>query len=237
MKQSTILVVEDDAAVRRGLVDALEFAGYRVESCVDGTAARELLTTGTWDLVLLDVMLPGVDGFTLLEELRRVRKELPVIMVTARGTESDRVNGLTGGADDYVVKPFSARELIARVEAVLRRSPDRPVSATSLACPGRTIHLSRREVQFGDGSTRPLSEKEVAILSCLADCSGRPVTRDELLKEVWGLDPRGLETRTVDMHIARLRDKLSESSEDSAIIMTVRSKGYMLAQSVVLEHG
>jgi len=167
-----------------------------------------------------------MDGFTLLEEIRRSRPALPVIMVTARGAESDRVRGLQGGADDYVVKPFSARELIARCEAVLRRSAERPTTVGTIEIDGRTIDLERREVTFPDGRTREISGKEAELLQYLAGCRGRTVSRNELLQRVWGLDPRGVTTRTIDMHVARLRDKLEGGTE---LIRTVRGKGYMLA--------
>ena len=127
MSRRTVLVVEDDAAIRRGLVDSLEFAGYETHVCCDGHEARRALLGLECDLVLLDVMLPGPDGFELLSEVRDSRPTLPVILVTARGAEEDRVRGLREGADDYVVKPFSSTELLARVEAVLRRSPERPL--------------------------------------------------------------------------------------------------------------
>ncbi|MEE8458592.1 MAG: response regulator, partial [Phycisphaerales bacterium] len=125
MNRSTVLVVEDDTAIRRGLVDALTYAGYGVLDCDNGREAIEVALESTVDLVLLDVMLPQVDGFVVLQELRRAMPTLPIIMVTARGAEDDRLRGLGDGADDYVVKPFSAKELLARVEAVLRRSPQR----------------------------------------------------------------------------------------------------------------
>jgi DNA-binding response OmpR family regulator len=232
MRDCTILVVEDDASIRRGLVDALQYAGYSVLQCGDGSAAAKMVIEAALDLVLLDVMLPGRDGFSILEELRRARPTLPVIMVTARGGETDRVRGLTNGADDYVVKPFSALELLARVEAVLRRSPERPADVHTLRMNGCVIDLDRREIRrHADAQVVSLSEREAAILRYLAGNRARAVDRDELLHRVWGLDPRGLETRTVDMHIARLREKLG----DAQTIQTVRGKGYMLGEGVTAE--
>jgi DNA-binding response OmpR family regulator len=230
-----VLVVEDDAAIRRGLVDALSFAGYGVLECDNGRTALELAIESPIDLVLLDVMLPGMDGFEALSGLRRSQPTLPIIMVTARGAEADRVRGLTDGADDYVVKPFSARELLARVDAVLRRSPQRASDVRALRAGGRTIDLERREVRSPDGETRPLTDREVAILRYLAVSRERAVDRKELLHHVWGLNPKGIQTRTVDMHIARLRDKLEEDPADPRIICTVRGKGYMLDGSVEAE--
>ena len=235
MSRPVILVVEDDAAIRRGLVDSLEFAGYDVHECEDGHAARRVLLGAELDLVLLDVILPGVDGFALLEELRAGRPTLPVIMVTARGAEEDRVRGLRNGADDYVVKPFSSSELLARVEAVLRRSAERPRDVRSLRAGDRTIDLERQEISGPGGETRLLSERETEILRYLASCRGRAVAREELLMRVWGIDPRGVETRTVDMHVARLREKLDDPADGARIVVTVRAKGYMLGESVQVD--
>jgi DNA-binding response OmpR family regulator len=231
----TILVVEDDAAIRRGLVDALRHAGYAVLECAAGDEAASLAIESPVDLVLLDVMLPRTNGFEVLAELRRAHPTLPVIMVTARGAEPDRVRGLTTGADDYVVKPFSIRELLARVEAVLRRSPGRPSDVRALRADGCKVDLARREIARADGSLVQLTEREVGILRYLAACRGRAVDRDELLQHVWGLNPRGLRTRTVDMHIARLREKVEPDPASPRIIMTVRGKGYILASDVGVE--
>ena len=234
MSRVTVLVVEDDAAIRRGLVDALRYAGYGVVGCDNGRTALDLAIESPIDLVLLDVMLPHVDGFRVLETLRQSQPTLPVIMVTARGAEEDRVRGLSDGADDYVVKPFSAKELLARVDAVLRRSPQRASDVGELRRGGLSIDLDRREVTSADGECRPLTEREVAILRYLAAHRDRAVDRRELLRHVWGLNPKGIRTRTVDMHIARLREKLDNGSAD-AFIRTVRGKGYMLADQVEVE--
>ncbi len=229
MSRGVVLVVEDDPAIRRGLVDSLSFAGYSVLERPDGETGLETALSAEIDLVLLDVLMPKMDGFEVLSMIRRARPTLPVIMVTARGAESDCVHGLETGADDYVVKPFSAKELLARVDAVLRRSAERPTTVGTLDVAGRSINLERREIVLGDGSTRLLSEKEAELLAYLAGSPGRVVTREELLRSVWGLDPRGLSTRTVDMHVARLREKLDDDPSDAKVIVTVRSKGYMLA--------
>lgn len=233
MSHPTVLVIEDDTAIRRGLVDALQYAGYAVLEAADGRSGAALAIEATIDLVLLDVMLPGRDGFSILDDLRRARPTLPVIMVTARGGEEDRVRGLVSGADDYVIKPFSARELLARVEAVLRRSPERPSDVRSLRLGNTIVRLDRGEIVEGGAARATLSQRECGILRYLAANAGRAIARNELLHRVWGIDPRGVETRTVDMHVARLRDKLAVSAGDEdEFIQTVRGKGYMLASAV-----
>ena len=232
MPRCSILVVEDDVAIRRGLVDALNFAGHSVIECGDGKSAVELALESTIDLVLLDVMLPKMDGFEVLKHLREAHPTLAVIMVTARGAEQDTIRGLKEGADDYVIKPFSAKELLARVDAVIRRSPERPSDVLALKADAITIDLQRQEVTMADELKHTLSEREAAILRYLAANRGRAIDRDELLHRVWGLNPKGIQTRTVDMHIARLREKLMLQQSDRDIIITVRSKGYMLADFV-----
>ena len=234
-RKPVVMVVEDDPGIRRGLTDSLRFGGYEVIELADGTAARERIPTAELDLVLLDVVLPGVDGFALLDDVRRARPGLPVILVTARGAEEDRVRGLRSGADDYVVKPFSSTELLARVEAVLRRSPERRRGARRLLLDGASIDLERREVVLEDGDVRELSERDVEVLRYLAGARGRAVSREELLRRVWRLDPRGLETRTVDMQVARLREKLGEPSSAPRILLTARGAGYKLGEGVEVE--
>ncbi len=225
----TVLTIEDDGAVRRGIVDSLRFAGYSPLEAADGRAGLDLAVRAAPDLVLLDVLLPGLDGFRVLEELRKAHPALPVIMLTARGAEEDRVRGLRRGADDYVVKPFSTSELLARVEAVLRRSAERPAALATLVIAGRSIDFERREARLPDGGVAQLTEREASLLEYLARNRGRAVAREELLRCVWGLDPRGVQTRTVDMHVARLREQLHDDPEAPQVLVTVRGKGYMLA--------
>ncbi len=227
MKRYRILVVEDDPAIRRGLVDALSMASYEAIEAADGEAGLKQALTQPVDLILLDLMLPGKDGLEVLREVRVARAGLPVVIITARGLEADRVKGLQLGADDYVVKPFSVRELLARVEAVLRRSPERPVEVGELKIPGGTADLERSEIRFDDGRTASLSEREMELLRYLASHPDRPVSRDEILLRVWGMDPKGIETRTVDVHIGRLREKLGDDPASPAILKTVRGKGYL----------
>jgi DNA-binding response OmpR family regulator len=224
-----ILVVEDDAAIRRGLIDALSFAGYATLEASEGAAGLAAALESDCDLLLLDLVLPGRDGLTVLREIRAMRSPLPVIVLTARGAEDDRVRGLALGADDYVVKPFSIKELLARIEAVLRRAPARPPAIRRLAFDGGLADLERHEVSFDDGERCELSDRERQLLHYLACHAGRAVSRDELLARVWGLNPAGITTRTIDMHIARLREKLRDDKGSPRIVLTVRGQGYMLA--------
>jgi DNA-binding response OmpR family regulator len=224
-----ILVVEDDAAIRRGLVDALGFAGYATVEATEGAAGLAAALESDCDLCLLDLVLPGHDGLTILRELRAMQSPLPVIVLTARGAEDDRVRGLALGADDYVVKPFSIKELLARIEAVLRRAPARPPAVMRLAFEGGQADLERHQVVFDDGERCQLSELERQLLRYLASHPGRPISRDELLARVWRLNPTGITTRTIDMHIARLREKLHDDRAAPRIVLTVRGQGYMLA--------
>ncbi|MEK6238880.1 MAG: response regulator transcription factor [Planctomycetales bacterium] len=229
MSTATIVVVEDEPAIRRGVCDALRATGYQVVEASDGAEGLESALVDGVDLVLLDLLLPKMDGLDVLTRIRSRRSKLPVIILTARGTEDDRVRGLRMGADDYVVKPFSARELLARVEAVMRRSGGN-AKGTVLARLGRgVIDLERREVRWIDQERVSLSETEVTILSFLLANRDRAVSREELLSRVWGIDSSGIETRTIDMHVARLRSKLKDPSlkKPPEAVVTVRSQGYM----------
>lgn len=228
MPHATVLVVEDDSAIRRGLADALKFAGYAVREAPDGRAGLDAALCEDVDLVLLDLLMPRMDGLTVLREIRK-SKSVPVIVLTARGEEGDRVRGLRDGADDYVVKPFSATELLARVEAVLRRSAERPRNVQEVSIGGRSVRFDRREAVLPDGRRVTLPQREAEVLEYLAANRGRAITREELLQRVWGLDPRGVQTRTVDMAIARLRELLNDDPASPSVIVTVRAKGYMLA--------
>src|SRR6266404_1625824 len=235
MPAARVVVIEDEPAIRRGVVDALRVSGYDVAEAADGARGLEESVRRGVDLVLLDLLLPKRDGLEVLTDLRRVRPTLPVIILTARGTEDDRVRGLKMGADDYVVKPFSARELLARVEAVLRRSVDRPAEVQTARLGHAVIDFERREVRWSEERRGELSETETALLSFLVANNKRAVSREELLTRVWGIEPQGLETRTIDMHIARLRTKLRDPSgkQTPEAIMTVRAHGYMAGPDLV----
>lgn len=226
----TILVIEDDSAIRRGVVDALRFANYEVLEAPDAKRGCELALRANFDLLLLDLVLPGGSGFDILRALKQERDGAPVIILSAKGEEADRVSGLKLGADDYVVKPFSMKELLARVEAVLRRSPERPRTVTTVNIPGGIADLQRREARFDDGNRVELSEQEARLIAYLARHPDRAISREEILRRVWHIDSPHVETRTIDMHIANLRAKLRDSGESPRLLLTVRGKGYMLAR-------
>ena len=234
MSKHKILVIEDDPAIRQGMIDSLQFEGYETLEAVNGDSGLDLAQHSDCDLILLDLILPGRGGLEILKEVRVHRPTLPVIILTARGEESDRVEGLRLGADDYVVKPFSIKELIARIKAVLRRSPERPSDISTLEIPGGLADLARCEVRFENGDRHELSEREGELLSYLARNAGRAISREEILTRVWHLDPNGIETRTIDMHIARLREKLHDNSSSPKILLTVRGKGYMFSRQTTV---
>jgi len=226
----TLLVIEDDHAIRRGVCDALRFAGYEVLEAAEGSTGMEQALRATFDLLLLDLVLPNYSGFEILEALKQQRPGTPVIILSARGEEADRVKGLKLGADDYVVKPFSVRELLARVEAVLRRSPERPAPVAQLKLQDSVVDFARLEIRFEDGQRAELSEREVELLHYFAAHRGRAISREELLLRVWRIEPQNhSESRTIDMHIANLRAKLRDDASAPRLLLTVRGKGYMLA--------
>lgn len=224
-----ILAIEDDDAIRQGIVDALEYNGYRVTESADGDAGLKKAIGTDYDLLLLDLALPGTPGMEILRAVRDARPTQPVIILTAKGDEADRIAGLKNGADDYVVKPFSIKELIARVQAVLRRSPERPSDISQVDFPGGIADFQRRELRFPNDERVELSEKESELLRYLVNNRGRAISRDELLSSVWRISPKGISTRTIDMHVARLREKLRDDSSKPVILLTVRGKGYMFA--------
>lgn len=229
MTQQQVLTVEDDAAIRRGIVDALRFAGYVPLEAATGEEGRRMALERSYDLLLLDLVLPGTPGLEILKAVRQARPTQPVIILSAKGEEADRVEGLRRGADDYVVKPFGVKELLARVEAVLRRSPQRPTDIAQVAIPGGMVDWERQETRFDDGGRMPLAELELSLLRYLVQHAGRAISREEILSSVWQIDSRRTSTRAIDMHIARLRDKLRDDADNPKILLTVRGKGYMFA--------
>jgi DNA-binding response OmpR family regulator len=239
MHSPHVVVVEDEPAIRRGVADALRHSGYEVTEAPDGEMGLQQSVRPGVRLVLLDLLLPKRNGLDVLSELRQSRPTLPVIILTARGSEDDRVRGLTMGADDYVVKPFSARELLARVEAVLRRSVDQNSEIMHAQLGRAKIDFRRREIRWSERETSDLSETESGILLFLLENRDRSVSREEILSRLWGINPNGLETRTVDMHVARLRAKLRDPSgkSDHEAILTVRACGYKAGPDFLVDGG
>lgn len=225
-RRAIILTIEDDSAIRCGIVDALTYSGYDVIESSEGVGGLNKALEHEYDLLLLDLGLPGVSGVEILRTVRQLRPTQPIIILTAKGEEADRVQGLRAGADDYVVKPFSVKELMARVESLLRRASIKFHNAT-VSFENGVIDFQRRELRYHDHSRAELSEKEAELLQYLVGNSGRAISRDELLASVWQLSPKGISTRTIDMHIVRLREKLRDFSDSPRILLTVRGKGYM----------
>ena len=217
-----ILIADDEPRIRALIRQHLEHEGYACEEAADGSAALTLLTAGGIDLAILDVMMPFVDGMTVLREMRTRKINTPVIMLTARGEEYDRVAGLESGADDYVVKPFSTRELIARIKAVLTRTlPKSQADGTSYVFGDLVIDTASHSVRIG-GEEAPLTPKEFDLLVFLASNKGIALSRETILQKVWNYDYYG-EDRTVDTHIKMLRGHLGKYRD---YIVTVWGVGY-----------
>jgi DNA-binding response OmpR family regulator len=219
-----ILIVEDEPVLRNGLVDLVKSAGHTVVAAADGITAAGLGIETGFDLVLLDLMLPRLDGMEVCRRLRKARPGLPILMLTAKGSEPDKVSGLRAGADDYVTKPFGARELLARIEALERRTKSVPAEPEFLEADGCRIDLGRCEARRRN-KTMPLTPREVGILRWLHRHRARAVSRTELLEQVWGMRS-GMETRTVDMTVANLRRKIERDPANPKIILSVKGVGY-----------
>lgn len=218
-----ILIVDDEPEMIRGLEDNLHFEGYQTITASDGKRGLALALSEAPDLIVLDLMMPGLSGWDVCRTLRQKGLDIPVIMLTARGEEVDQVRGLEMGADDYVTKPFSLRELLARIRAVLRRPGPRKKFET-FAFGDVRLHLRTRQA-FKAGREVWLTRKEFELLRCLVEHRGEVLTRDRLLNEVWGYDQFPT-TRTVDTHILRLRQKFETDPEQPAHIVTVHGQGY-----------
>lgn len=221
-----ILVVEDERAMRTAIEDALTAEGYRVLTAADGVSGLHRALKEKPDLLLLDIMLPKLDGFALCAELRRLSHQVPVLMLTAKSQVEDRVTGLDAGADDYLVKPFSTRELLARVRALLRRARQPGKAVRHLALGPVRIDLARQTATRGRTALH-LTAREFAMLRLLADADGEPVTRERFLDVVWGYTAFPT-TRTVDNHIAALRAKLEPDLDHPRYLKTVHGVGYRL---------
>jgi two-component system, OmpR family, alkaline phosphatase synthesis response regulator PhoP len=223
---SRILVIEDEPDMLFGLEHNLRYEGFEVATATSGTAGLEAWRRQRPDLVLLDVMLPGMDGFTVLAAIRREDRDIPVLLLTAKSLEADKVYGLNLGADDYITKPFSIRELLARVHAVLRRARPEETPAAVHTFGDVEVDLERRVVRKA-GKEVLLSYKEFEVLRLLIQNRGQTVTRERLLEEVWEkqiADPSG--SRTVDTHIANLRKKLEGGGDRAGFIRTIHKVGY-----------
>jgi DNA-binding response OmpR family regulator len=226
---SLILVVEDDRSILRGLKDNLELESHEVITATDGESGYRLATEEMPELILLDLMLPKLSGYELCRKLREKGVTTPILMLTARGEEADRVLGLDIGADDYVTKPFSIRELLARIRALLRRAhPPEPGLPDELRFANVVVDFRRFEASKGDTELE-LTRKEFGVLRLLAARAGEVVTRDELLSEVWGFENYPT-TRTVDNHIAGLRAKLEANPAEPKHVLTVHRVGYKFVE-------
>jgi DNA-binding response OmpR family regulator len=221
-----ILIIEDELPMRTALRDCLEAEGYRVLDASDGAAGLERARGQSPDLILLDIMLPRLDGFALCAELRRLKNPVPVLMLTAKGQVEDRVTGLDAGADDYLVKPFSTEELLARVRALLRRARKQSAVPQTITLGNVRIDFIQQRAWRGRKSLH-LTAKELAVLRLLAECAGEPVSRERFLDVVWGYTAFPT-TRTVDNHIATLRAKIEPDPDQPRWIRTAHGIGYRL---------
>lgn len=224
-----ILVVEDEQAIREGLIDVLVFHGYEVDSAATGLEGHDKAMSGRFDLILLDVMLPGMDGYEICDRIRSRDRQQPIIMLTAKTSDEEIIQGLKLGADDYVAKPFSIQQLVLRIEAVLRRTQVGVEQSRTLSLGSLQIDTENLSGQRG-GDEISFTKREIEILSYLSQNADRPISREELLTKVWGyardLD---IETRTVDIHIAKLRRKIETDPKAPEWLITVRGAGYRLA--------
>ena len=221
---ASILVVEDDETLAMGLTSALEHEHFQVTHAETGEAALASIEDDVPDILVLDVMLPGMDGLAVLKTVKGEHPELPIILLTARASELDRVTGLELGADDYVVKPFSLRELIARVRARLRTRPAPPSSPDAVSFGQNQVDL-RRRILIRAGVEERMTTHEAGVLAYLIANRGRDVSREELLQNVWGYSPT-MATRTVDNQILKLRKKVEDQPSDPRHILTVHGTGY-----------
>jgi len=224
--KARILVVEDDTALLRGLLDVLVFNGYEVKGVEDGGVGRRVGVDEQFDLILLDVMLPTMDGFSICKEIRKEKPTQGIIIITAKGAEDDIVTGFKAGADDYITKPFSLREVMVRVEAVLRRTGknlgDEEVHCRGIFFDGKNLNAGTQD-RLVD-----LTRREMDIVIYLHRHKDRIVSKKELLTEVWQYADADIETRTVDIHILKLRKKIATLIGDTPLISTIRGEGYRL---------
>jgi DNA-binding response OmpR family regulator len=221
-----ILIVEDEPDLVRGLRDALEFEGFDIVSSGEGREGVKLARERAPDLVLLDLMLPDMNGFAVCEEIRKMAPLVPVIMLTARSQESDKIRGLDAGADDYVTKPFSVGELVARINAIFRRLQRVGGPGDEIVVGAAVVYPKRHELER-KGKTYALSFYEVELIRMLFERAGQPVTREELLEKIWGVSGHA-STRSVDNFIVKLRKKIEEDAAKPEHIVTIYGTGYKL---------
>jgi two-component system response regulator RegX3 len=229
--QSTpsILIIEDEQAIRDGLTDVLIYHGFHVEYAEDGLVGLEIALSGNFDLILLDVMLPSINGFDICKKIREQDLKQAIIMLTAKSSDEDIINGFQLGADDYVAKPFSITQLVLRIKAVLKRSMPEASRANMIVLDERTkIDLQNLCVERLD-TKHLFTKREVKVLTYLHEHNDKPVSREDLLSAVWGYSEElAIETRTVDIHIARIRKKIEADAKAPKFLVTVRGAGYRL---------
>ena len=227
-KKTRILVIEDEAAIREGLVDVLLFHQYAVECATTGPEGLEKALSGKFDLLLLDIMLPGMDGYEICDRIRAEDRNQPIIMLTAKTSDEEIIQGLKLGADDYVQKPFSIQQLVLRIEAVLRRSKTGKDETRNIRLVGLEVDTANLSAQASEQEIS-FTRREIDVLSYLAQHTDRPVSREELLLKVWGYAKNlDIETRTVDIHIAKIRRKIETDPKNPVSLITIRGAGYRL---------
>lgn len=228
-RKPRLLIVEDEPAIRAGLVDVFLFHGFEVDMAEEGKTGLHKALSGRFDLILLDVMLPGMNGFDICAAVREQDRDQPIIMLTARNTDEDIVQGLALGADDYVAKPFSVAQLVLRVQAVLRRSGFDNQQHAIIELTDAVQIDTRNLSGCVRGDSVAFTRREIAVLEYLYQHRDRPVPREELLNKIWGYArDLNIETRTVDIHMAKLRRKLERDPKQPQLLVTVRGGGYRL---------
>ena len=225
---TNILIIEDEIAIAEGLVDLCELNGYRVKYVVDGETGLAEALSGQYGFVLLDLMLPGMDGFTVCDKIREKDKSLPIIILSAKNSDDDIINGLKFGADDYIPKPFSVPMLLARIEAVLRRSRQTMENEGKLVA--GNLRVNFREYTGVRGTEElAFTRKEIEILEYLWNNRDHAIPRSELLRKVWGYEnAESVDTRTVDIHITKLRKKIEDDPAHPKLLVTFRGEGYQM---------
>ena len=228
-RKQRLLIVEDEVAIRTGLIDVFVYHGFDVDSAADGISGLDMARTGRYDLILLDVMMPGRNGFEVCEAIRQGDREQAIIMLTAKSADDDVIQGLALGADDYVTKPFSVAQLVLRVQAVLRRTRSSAGEDSAIRI-GDDIEIDTLNLCADINNTSvKFTRREIEVLLYLYEHCDRPVSREELLNKVWGYARHmGIETRTVDIHIAKLRRKIEADASEPRHLLTIRGGGYRL---------